>query len=393
MKKLMAIGSVIITAAAVAAPWTKGPEANRPTLFKTFGDIVNTPEGLALDKDGNLFLSAINGVDPSYSGHIWKATPIANCQIPTTSGRLPQLPTTNCQLPSSNYTWSVFAVTRTDTKSGKSFPQGIVFGDDGNLYYAENQYFADRNYASTVRRIVIENGEPLRCEIVVENALLPNGLRWRDGALWFSESFAHHGGKFGGGIYRIPAKDLRADKPARLLDKDQMERDPYCIAWVPTELRSRNGIDPLDRKVHIYTAGPDGIDFDADGNLYTGSFGDGRFWRIRNLGGGKYGPPELLDDSTVACCDGICYDAKRNRIILTAAAQNALYAWNIAAGKMELVWANGDTDGADGLFDQPSEVLFLPDGRLVVVNIDAPSPGMINSGADKVHTLSVVNLP
>ena len=372
MKKII-IGNILICAAAVAAPWTKGPEANRPALFKTFGDIVNTPEGLALDKDGNLFLSAINGVDPSYSGHIWKATP-----------------TTNCQLPTASYTWSVFAVTRTNTKSGKSFPQGIVFGDDGHLYYAENQYFADRNYASTVRRIVIENGEPQRCETVVENVMLPNGLRWREGALYFSESFAHHGGKFGGGIYRIPAKDLRADKPARLLDKDHMEQDSYCLGFVPTRLFSRNGIDPLDNKVHIYTAGPDGIDFDADGNLYTGSFGDGRFWRIRNLGGGKYGQPELLDDTTVACCDGICYDAKRNRIILTAAAQNALYAWNIAAGRMELLWANGDTDGVDGLFDQPSEVLFLPDGRLVVVNIDAPSPGMINSGADKVHTLSIL---
>ncbi len=121
-KTIVAVGSILIGAMAVAAPWTKGPAENRPTLFKTFGDIVNTPEGLALDKDGNLFLSAINGVDPSYSGHIWKATP-----------------TTNCQLPSTNYTWSVFAVTRTNTKSGKSFPQGIVFGDDGHLYYAENQ--------------------------------------------------------------------------------------------------------------------------------------------------------------------------------------------------------------------------------------------------------------
>ena len=71
-KAIIAVGSVLIGAMAVAAPWTKGTAENRPTLFKAFGDIVNTPEGLALDRDGNLFLSAINGVDPSYSGHIWK---------------------------------------------------------------------------------------------------------------------------------------------------------------------------------------------------------------------------------------------------------------------------------------------------------------------------------
>ena len=119
MKKIV-IGTVLVCVAAVAAPWTKGPAANRPALFKTFGDIVNTPEGLALDKDGNLFLSAINGVDSSYSGHIWKRD--------AQTGK-----------------WNVFAVTRANTKSGKSFPQGICFGDDGNLYYAENQSAPSRH--------------------------------------------------------------------------------------------------------------------------------------------------------------------------------------------------------------------------------------------------------
>ena len=359
------IFGLLVAGTAMAEPWTKGPEANRPTLLKRFGDIVNTPEGLALDREGNLYLSAINGVDPTYSGHVWRL-----CRK---TGK-----------------WSVFAVTRADTPSGRSFPQGIVFGDDGNLYYAENQYFADRDYKSEVRRIVIADGEPLRCETVVRGALLPNGLRWRDGALYFSESFVK--GRPGGAIYRIPAATLDAANPVRLLPKERMAEDPFFVGFVPTELRSRCGIDPKDDRVHIYTAGPDGIDFDAEGNLYTGSFGDGRFWRLKALGGGRFGAPELLDDKTVTCCDGICFDAKRNRIILTAAAQNAIYAWDVARGRMELVWSNGDTDGADGLLDQPSEVLFLPDGRLAVVNIDAPSPGMVNSGADAVHTLSVIEL-
>ena len=134
MKKFVSTTVMMCGLIACAAPWTKGPEANRPELFKRFGDIVNTPEGLALDREGNLYLSAINGVDPTYSGHIWK-----RC---AKTGR-----------------WGIFAVTKADTPSGRSFPQGIVVGDDGNLYYAENQYFADRDYKSEVRRIVIADGK------------------------------------------------------------------------------------------------------------------------------------------------------------------------------------------------------------------------------------------
>ena len=94
----------------------------------------------------------------------------------------------------------------------------------------------------------------------------------------------------------------------------------------------------------------------------------------------------------MTCCDGICYDPARNLILLTAAEQNAIYAWDIARKKMGLVWANGETDGADGLLDQPCEVLMLDADRLLIVNIDAPSPFMVNRKADPVHTLSVITL-
>ena len=366
-KRGMVFGLVMAAAAlAGAEPWTKGPAENRPRLFKTFGEVLNTPDGLAMDAAGNLYLSAINGVDASYCGHIWK--------LDRATGR-----------------WGVFSPCRVNKGCAAAFPQGIVVGGDGNLYYADNQYFANPHYQSSIMRIVIRDGEPQRIERVVENILLPNGLRWRDGALWFSESMAAHGGKAGGAIYRIPAGELDAAKPVRLLPKEEFARDPHGIAFVETVLRKHGAADPArDPAAAIYRAGPDGLDFDRDGNLYTASFGDGRLWKIAALGGGRYGKPELLDGETLTCCDGLCYDAKRNRLILTGAEQNTLFAWDLSAKKMSVVWGNGDTDGADGLLDQPSEVMFLTPDRLVIVNIDCPSPNMVNSRNDSVHTLSEI---
>jgi len=111
--------------------------------------------------------------------------------------------------------------------------------------------------------------------------------------------------------------------------------------------------------------------------------------------GAANGKPEVKPtDSALhiytAGCDGICYDPVRNRMLLTASEQNGIYAWDIAQKKMSVLWSNGDTDGADGLLDQPCEVMMLDENRVLVVNIDAPSPFMVNTKADKVHTLSIL---
>lgn len=371
MKTLLPFLLIGATLCVAAEPWVKGDPAQRPQLFKQFGDVLNTPDGLALDAAGNVYLSAVNGVDGTYPGHIWR-------------------------MDKATSRWSVFTPCKPHPKTHAAFPMGLAFDPDGNLYYADAQYFADPDYQSRIMRVVIKDGEPQRIETVVEHVKLPNALRWHDGALYFTESFFNVPGAYQSGVYRIPAADLRADKPAAPLDKAQAAQDPYCVGIVETVLRDRgaaNGkpeVKPTDKALHIFTAGCDGMDFDRDGNLYTGSFGDGRFWMLKPLGGGRYGKPELLS-AEVTCCDGICYDAARNRILLTAAEQNGIWAWDIAAKKMSVVWANGDTDGADGLIDQPCEVLMLDADRALVVNIDAPSPFMVNTKPDAVHTLSVIS--
>ncbi len=244
MKNVLVVGLIGCALCVSAEPWVKGDEGCRPKLFKQFGDVLNTPDGLAMDAVGNVYLSAVNGVDGTYPGHIWRMDKV------TGKG-------------------SVFAPCKPHPKTHAAYPMGLAFDPDGNLYYADAQYFADPDYQSRIMRVVIKEGEPQRIETVVEHLKLPNALRWRGGALYFTESFFDVPGKHQSGVYRIPSADLKAEKTAHPLDKEQAAQDPYCVGIVETVLRDRgaaNGkpeIKPTDPALHIYTAGCDGMDFDA----------------------------------------------------------------------------------------------------------------------------------
>jgi hypothetical protein len=76
---------------------------------------------------------------------------------------------------------------------------------------------------------------------------------------------------------------------------------------------------------------------------------------------------------------------------MTDSALNAVHKWDIATKTFSTLWRNGDTDGADGLLDQPCEPIVWH-GKLVVVNFDMAFPGLTNTENDKVHTLSVIDL-
>ncbi|HOE61861.1 MAG TPA: hypothetical protein PLJ32_09085 [Kiritimatiellia bacterium] len=333
-------------------------ETYRPKLFKRFGDHVNTPDGLAQDRHGNIFLAAPNFVDKSYPGAILK--------MDKRSGK-----------------WSIFVTGLVHPETGHGAPMGMEFGEDGNLYYCDNQYFSNKNYKSRVMRVVIDKaGEPVKIEPVVENIKLANALRVRGNAIFFTDTFFDVAGKNLGGVYRVPISAFR-DRPVRLLPKEQAANDPYCLGTTETK--------PLEHRKDA--AGADGLCIDKDGNLYTGNFGDGHFYILRLKPDGTYEKPATLfyDPKVFPCCDGICYYAKKNWIILTDSERNAVRYWDIKAGTMGLLWENEDTDGADGLLDQPCEPMVWGD-KLLVVNFDMSFPGLKNTRNDEVHTLSVIDL-
>lgn len=56
---------------------------------------------------------------------------------------------------------------------------------------------------------------------------------------------------------------------------------------------------------------------------------------------------------------------------------------------MRTLSQNGDTDGSNGLLDEPAEPLLL-NNRLYIANYDVPQKGTINRKSDAPHTISVL---
>jgi hypothetical protein len=338
----------------------KVSEKNRPKLFKQFfGEVVNTPDGMAQDKQGNFYVSAPNFVNQDYPGVIMK-------------------------LDKKTKQWSIFCtgLLHPDTKMG--FPMGMEFGDDGNLYYADNQYFTDKDYKSRVIRVVVDKktGEALYLESVIENIKLANAVRCRGNAVYFTDTFFDLPDKNLGGIYRVPFSAF-ANGPVKVLKKEDWAKDPYCLDAASCTPNHRGD-----------NAATDGMCFDKDGNIYTGNFGDGHFYIMKNLGNGKYGKLETLvnDVNQLPCVDGVNYYEKKNWIFIADSERNAVLYWDITKKELVMFWINDDTDGADGLLDQPCECMVW-DGKLIISNFDMTFPGLKNKENDKVHTLSVINLP
>ena len=375
MKRTIGITACALAACAITASLgaveTYGEARFRPRLFKQFGDVVNLPDGLTQDKKGNIFMSAPNLINKSYAGVVMK-----RC---VKTGK-----------------WSVFCAGAISPKTGRGCPMGIEYGPDGNLYYCDNQYILSKDYASRVMRVVIDKktGEAVRIETAVEDLKLANAIRFYNGAMFVTDTYFDLDRPDGvgiGGVYRIPLADCR-DKPVKLLPKPQYKNDPYFLGNTETVALPGRGGD---------NSGADGLCIDRDGNLFFGTFGSGRFYTMKRTGDATWAKPELIfeDPKVFPCCDGITYDPVNHRVIMTDSATNAVHTWDIANKKFATLWRNGDTDGSDGLLDQPCEPLIWKNPKsktgarkLIIVNFDMAFPGLLNTVNDSVHTLSAIDL-
>jgi sugar lactone lactonase YvrE len=345
-----AVAAAVGVAVALLSGAVRADERVGPPSVVRMPPWCNTPDGMTLMDDGTVLLSCPNFNDTTYPGVIMK------------------LDRANAL--------SIFFPCPVHPETKRGCPMGLDVGPDGHVYYADNQYFYDKNHASRLTRVVLEKGQPVRGEVAVEGLKLANAVAWHGNAVYVSDTFLDIEGKPGmSGVYRFTLDELSRGTVKVTPGLD----DRHLLAAFQTKANPRNEM-----------AGADGVTLDTAGRLYTGNFGDGVFSRVTMAADGT-AKEQTVVSTGISCVDGIFYDAARDRVFIADSEKNAVQVFDPATGRMTTLWENDDSDGADGSLDQPCEVLVRGDD-LIVANFDMPFPGMKNKVFDKAHTLSILRL-
>ncbi len=313
----------------------------RPTLFADLGESCSTPDGMAIDKKGHLFLAVTNL--ESFEKYGSKILTFDKNDKPITW--YDELPL--------------------DSITKKVHPMGIEFGPDGNLYIADNQNFAGQTNRSRILRVLVKNGKPIKTEVLVEGLGFANGIRINNNRIYITDfSFENN---LESGIYSFSLKEVNRHK----IILDDETKPKYLISK--------------------FLQGIDGIAFDNDGNLYAGHFYTGRITKIEFAKNGLVKSKKVVFNSDkLNCADGMYYDKKRNSIFLANLSNNSIHRFDLNTNTIHLIWVNDNSNGADGLLDNPCETIIY-NGNLIVVNFDT-FKGVKNLEVDQHNTLSKFQL-
>ncbi|MDQ2771584.1 MAG: SMP-30/gluconolactonase/LRE family protein [Bacteroidota bacterium] len=331
------------------------PTIGSPKLLFTLDDAHNTPDGLALAPNGHLILSVPNLADTSQPAVLME---IDGTTLKPFASHLPVEPTTK-----------------------KAAPMDLAFGPDGNLYYAENQYENSKDFKSRLMRVEIKNGKAGAITTAVDNFALANAVVWKGNTIYVTDSqWDLPDNDKGSAILHFTLAELNKGT-VHLKPKT---RDPHVLAMFTTTV-NETGVDN----------GADGMDYDSQGNFYTGSFGDGKLYKVSLKPDGSFARQETLSLSgkAIPCVDGLIIDRASDKMYVCNSRENAIEIIDLRNGNKATTLAqNPNTDGTGGQLDQPAEVL-LKGKRLYISNYDNPVKHFANTRSDAPHTMSVIDLP
>lgn len=330
-----------------------------PKLLCTLPDYVTTPDGMAVDSECNLILACPNygpPADPSLPSPPGCILKIGPDRVPRKWFDVPVSPET-----------------------GIATPMGIAFGPDGDLYICDNQGWSGKpelQNKGRILRVRLDGDKVVRCVEVARHMEHPNGMRIRDGYVYVTQSMlsgaSDPSGRLVSCVYKFPLD-------AEGIEITNSPADEHLLVTFVTQ-------NPNCQY------GADGIEFDRNGDLLVGNFGDGTVWRV------KFGPdggvissePWAHDSEELKSTDGMCL-ASDGSLYIADFSANAVVRVT-PDGTVRRVAQSPDCDGLDGGLDQPGEPVIW-NGLLVLSCFDTVTgPPHVNTAHELPATLAYLEI-
>jgi len=331
------------------------PDLKTPSLAVNLPIEHNTPDGMVLAENGDIFLSC-----PNFNTNAEENKHPACIMIITPEDKLEKF----FELP-----------VHPETK--RACPLGIDLGSDGNLYIADAQALGGAETAiSRLLKLTIEEGKPVKCESVVEGFGFSNAVACYGDDVYVTETMFKPNPEtspIDSGVYRFKISELDGEKPI-MLEADG--KDPHLLVKLST-------------KNEAWKVGANGLGFAADGTMYIGNFGDAQLIEVKLDKDGKVASQKVVaEGDPMKCVDGLKVDQKTGLVYLADFLANAVHMVDPKTGKITMLAQNDLSDGKDGALDKCSEVC-LRGNKVYVSNIDL---GMDGNTFDEPYTISVIEL-
>ena len=278
-----------------------------PELFTLLPEeYVATPDGMAIDGDGNLILSCPN---------------FANMDLPSCVLKIDK-----------DRNISRWFDVPVNPETGEARSMGIEFGPDGDLYMVDNPGWTGREDLIRTGRI----------------------LRIRNGHIYVTQSTLE--------LVRTESGKLMSCVYCFRLD----DQDIHCT----NTLADENILCTFITENPLCQYGVDGIIFDREGRLIIGNFGDGAMWRLTlSAKGDKMIDKELwcVDPENLQTTDGMTMDEYGNIYVADFSA-NAIGKVS-PDGRITRIAQSPDCTGWEGGLDEPGEPCYW-NGKLIVSCFD-----------------------
>ena len=318
-------------------------------------EYVCTPDGMEIDKNGDLILSCPNYADDNMSG----------CVVRITKERKISK-------------WFDVPV---HPQTGIARNMGIAFDADWNMYICDNQGWSGKEelaFKGRILKIIFDEDRNVKdWYTVADNMEHPNGCRIYGNWLYVTQSY----------LTRVP------DKSGKLVS---------CVYRFPLDARDIDIKNTLEDE-HIFKTfithnprcqyGCDGIEITSDGYLFVGNYGDGEVWRLRLDENGDILEEEVYakNPAELNSTDGMIMDEKTGNLYIADFNANAIVMVD-RDRNVRRIAQSPDCDGLNGELDQPGEPVIW-DGIVVASCFDlVTDETKVNTAHEMPATMAYVEL-